>query len=151
MRFRRFQPNEDIDKLYPIRLAWEKDAQWKEFGFTPNAIRFLETLYYLTTEHVLFVMEDNEEIKGLMGLVLDQLSFADEILAEERFFYVLPESRGPNSVKFLKYVIQQAKDLGADQFCITASHVASNKSDKVAKLYERLGFKLYESTFIKEI
>lgn len=88
-------------------------------------------------------------IRGALAAARSIDPFTGEMQAYEMFWFVLPEHRGTPTVAvgLLKSYERWARDGG----CVRASmvHLHALQGDRLAALYERLGYKLMESAYLK--
>lgn len=122
----------------------------------PERLRFpfdAETVANLATsliDHVLLVADDGESLRGLVGLfVLPFMFNAGHTSAHEIVWWVDPEAQGSGVGKGLLAAIEPAcRAKGAE--AIYMVHLASSPP-QAAAIYERHGFVLTESSYVKRL
>lgn len=142
----------DLEDLIKIVTEWQDMANLYQFGMTGDVgkvVQFLQKLINVDNADVLLIEKDQKVI-GFMGIVKYVNLFSANIIAKENFWYVLKQYRGEGT-KLLKFAQQWAIDNHCDYLICTASGVASNHADAVAKIYDRHGFKKFETDYIMEV
>jgi len=93
---------------------------------------------------ILLYENDEGEVVGLLGFAVFPHYFTGQLTANEIMWYMLPEERaGGGALKLLWEAEKLAKKMGAIYMGFTAP------DEKVAKLYERFGYKQIEVSFMK--
>jgi len=143
----------DVSVLRPIAVAWSKEANCDAMGLDFDMEAHLKDLQELVDnpDSELFVLEDENSPVGYIGITKFKSPLGKQFIANEHYYYVLPEKRGVSSVSLLRAVEQWAKLKGCSHILMNASYLASDLHDKVCRLYESLGMKKFESTYIKEV
>lgn len=139
--------------LKDIALSWQKECNTQVFGIKEDMDEFFQDLQNLTgrNDSDLLVLAEGERIIGLIGLVIFKSPLSKQRMANEHYWYVLPEHRGISSLRLLKAAEKWAKDKGCSHLLMNASCLASDLHDSVCKLYERYGMKKFETVFIKRL
>ena len=145
---------DDVEALRPIVSSWKETAAKNEFGikvFDEN--KYLLDLCRMTMNprSDLLVLFDDIRPVGYLGLEYFDSPMGDQVIANEHYWYVLPESRGIGSMRLMKTAMQLAKLKGCSHLIMNASNLASDLHDKVCKLYEKMEMKKFETSFIKEL
>ena len=144
---------DNIESFMSVARKWFDEANKAAFGLNidMDAVIFdLARLISLPDCGVL-VLIDNEKVVGFYGVSISQSKFSKQRIAEERYYYVVPEKRGISSLRLLKAAESWAKNKGCSHFIIYASQVASDLHDRTCKLYEKLNMKQFETSYIKEL
>ncbi len=98
----------------------------------------------------IFVLCADTEVVGMFLCFVTPCFFSDVKQAVEIAWYVDPEYRGSKmAAKMLKIYEQWAKE--RDAVCVNLVNLDVLRGVKVAKLYERMGYKMVENTFMKEL
>ena len=142
----------DATILRPLVARWAKEAD-QSFGLSlviEYALADLQRMIQAPNADVLILIADNV-IAGFMGVQAFQSPTGPELVANEHYWFVAPEKRGRGSLRMIDAAKEWAKDRGCTHVLFNASYLAGKKADGVAKLYERLGMKPFERTFIAEI
>lgn len=144
------KPCRDINELYPIAQAWLEESKGGEFEIDCDIPLFLnDCLEMIKSEYSeIFIALKNGKIIGMMGVQIFRIPFSRKLAANEHYWYFLKEHRGVSSIRLLKYVMQLAKDKGCTHFMATASCLSSDLHDQVCAIYEELGMKKFETTYI---
>ena len=98
---------------------------------------------------LMFDVEMDSFIGGLGCLKAPDLHNG-EMIAVETFWYVVPEYRdSAHGIELLFAFEKWAKDNNCTKMAMI--HLADSSPERLKKLYERLGYKLLESHYIKEV
>jgi hypothetical protein len=137
--------------LRPLADEWAQEANGSEFGLLTSPDELLKDVDELTKgpDSVVLLLLKNAEVAGLIGIVLLKNPVGQERIANEHYWYCLPECRSLKSaLMMLEEAKKWAKLKGCSHFMMNASNLASSSHDKVCRLYERLGMKKFETTYI---
>ena len=140
----------NADILFPLMQSWKETCNDETFGLLANVewtIKHLDEIINRPGSAIFAMLDDNESAVGMIGVILFPSPISINIIAQEHFWYVMPEYRS-GGIRLFKTAIRWAKSQGASHFMSSASMLASNLHDKVCSLYERLGMKKYETTYI---
>ncbi len=122
--------------------GWGALAEW-DVG---SVIDLLERLI-VSPEGFLFVADDGE-VRGMAGGMVVPFCYNTAVLiGHEQFFWVEPEARGRDSLELFDALENAARDRGAQGFAMF--NIEGLKSDVLARLYRRRGYKAKENTFMK--
>jgi len=138
-------------QLLSLTREWEKEVDWS-LGFNPSPEFLAEELDKLVSDpdSDVIVLIDSE-IVGMLALTIQKYPISNEIVASERAWFVKAEKRGVGSIRLIREAEMWAKEKGCTHFLMYASNLASGLHDKVCRLYQRLGMKLFETSFVKEL
>jgi len=98
----------------------------------------------------LFVLRNDIQVVGIMGMTVFKNPFGWEKIGNEHYWFVLPEYRG-HSMKLFRAAKKWAKHMGCTFFMCNASNLASDMHDKICLIYEKMGMKKFETSYIKKI
>ena len=146
--------NGDVEALRPIAEAWQKEGLGNKFNLSMDVDEHLKDLNRMvcgTDSDLLVLFDANANPVGYMGLTTFTNPLGKEKIANEHYWYVLPEKRGIGSLRLFNRAIEWAKFTGCSHIIMNASKMASGLHDDICKLYEKLGMKKFETAFIKEI
>ncbi len=93
-----------------------------------------------------FVLERNDRIVGMLGVLAFPHWLSGEIVAEELFWWVDPDERGRGTA-LMERAEKWADTIGACHFQM----VAPVDADKLERVYGRKGFTPLERSFIKRL
>lgn len=96
---------------------------------------------------ILLIAEDDGYIVGIMGIIICEHWFSNEVIAQELFWYVLPEFRYGHGSDLLDIAEVKAKSLGAS----IISMVDLGESSPVSLFLKRRGYSIEEKTHIRRI
>ena len=143
----------DIETLRPIVESWQEIVIGNGFGIIADDVdKFLVGLKDMAdgTESDLLVLYDGKPI-GYIGLQYFMSPLGNQKMANEHFFFVIPEKRGLSSMRLLWDAKVLAHERGCSHFIMNASNLASDLHDKVCCFYKRLGMKKFETSYISEV
>ena len=146
--------NDDIETLRPIVESWQENVQDNDFGIIADDIdKYLTELgnMVLRPDADLIVLYDEETPVGYIGLRYFSSPLGSQMMAEEHYFYVIPEKRGLASMRLIKNAKTLAKMKGCSHRIMTASNLASDMHDKLCEFYEKSGMKKFETSYISEV
>ena len=140
--------------LLVIVRCWEAEAV-KGFGLKLDADHFLGHLGTLIdglNSDLLVWQEPGGFVMGFMGVHLLESPLSGELMVEEHMWYILPRYRSLAATRaFLAAAEAWGRERGARQFLLTSSHLANIDAGRVMRMYGRLGFKPFETVFIRPI
>lgn len=120
-------------------LRFRRESEYVDV-LAENAGKMAELALQLAKSGCVVVSERAGRIVGMLGYVIFPHFLSGELVAGEVFWWVEPEERG-EGVKLLRAAEARAKDFGA----VSMQMIAPN--DRVAGLYERLGYRRVETSF----
>lgn len=137
-----------IELLRPVAQAWSEEARGNSFSIDINVESHLADLSRLANSpSSLLLVLYNGKPSGYIGLEFWPNPLGNGLMASEKYWYVMPDSRGRDSIKLLKAAIEQAQQNGAGTVFFTASRMASDLHDKVCKIYEHFDMIPFETTY----
>ena len=116
----------------------------RNVGVNPMAMARTVGLLLASDMGAVFVVEQQDTVVGMIGLLLFENPITGELTASELFWWVEPEHRG-HGVRLLKRGEQWARASGAQKIHMIAPTPA------VGHLYERLGYGYLEAAYQKAI
>lgn len=146
--------NDDIETLRPIAESWQNEMRANDFGIIADDMnKYLLELGVMASSlnANLIVLYDEETPVGYLGLRYFSSPLGNQIMAEEHYFYVIPEKRGLASMRLIKNAKFIAKMKGCSHIILNASNLASDMHDKVCNFYEKSGMKKFETSYISEV
>lgn len=91
------------------------------------------------------IIDDDNGIKGILGLVFYQEPWTGEKVATEVCWY----SEGKNGGRMMKYAERLARRYGAKVMYV--QHLINDGFEKIAKFYDRNNFKITYCRYTKEL
>lgn len=145
--------NDDIETLRPIAESWFEFAKTNGFGLEISVDKHLIELSNIVSgiDSDLLVLCDDDIPIGYIGLRYFQSPLGNQKIAEEHYFYVVPEKRSLASMRLIKNAKYLAKLKECSHIIFNASNLASDLHEKICRVYEKLGMKLFETSFISEV
>lgn len=139
----------DIPAIVEMTKAFADDAGvTARFGFNPQDFsRYVATL--IDSSFWLVLVDNNHKGFFIGGVAPFCVTPTKKVLSEH-IWWVQPEARKTGlGLALLETAIKLAKDAGVDY--VTCGHLSNYKNKELNCLYQRLGFKPLETTYIKEI
>jgi len=93
------------------------------------------------------VYQDGLFVGGLGALITPDLNDGKKV-ATEAFWFVSPQYRGAG-IKLLLFFLNHAKEIGCERVIMV--HLFNSHSEKLAKLYQNLGFQPVETHYLKNL
>ena len=135
--------NDNIETLRPIVESWQKNVMTNEFGIIADDVnKYLAELHSIAfgQSSDLLVLYDRDEPVGYFGLRYFSSPLGEQVMANESFYYVLPEKRSISSLKLIKSAKMLAKMKGCSHLILNASNLASDSHEKLCRVYEKMNF-----------
>ena len=142
----------NVDSLLGLMDSWKHEAG-REFNidFDNNAnARHLAEMINGANSTVIGLM-DGDAVVGYMGICIFENPVGRGVMASEHFWYVLPEHRGIGAIRILEAGIEWAKARGCTHFIGNASRLAGELHDKICAIYEKMGFTLFETSYLCQL
>jgi len=146
--------SDDVRKLLPIIESWKEEAVTNDLGIAvEDTGKYLAELHDMAfgNNSNLLVLYDGDDPVGYLGLRYFISPLSQQKMANEHYYYVIPDKRGMASIRLLKDAKILAKIKGCSHIILNASNLASSLHDKVCEFYKRLGMKKFETSYIQEI
>ena len=145
--------NDEIESLRPIAESWQENVQDNEFGIITDVNKHLLELGVMAANDNsdLLVLYDGEIPIGYLGLQYFNSPLGNQRIANEHYFYVIPEKRGISSMRLIKNAKFLAKHKGCSHLILNASNLASDMHNKLCEFYEKTGMKKFETSYISEV
>lgn len=138
---------EEAARLLPCGRAF-----WKEAGFLGDLHeeRFVRAIASGISGgyRLVLVMEEGENLVATLGAVLAECDYTGDLLAIENFYYALPQARG-HAKAMMREFERLSKERGAKRIWMV--HLASLSPERMARWYERLGYRPREIAYEKAI
>ena len=141
------------EELRPIAEIWREENKALDWDIEVNVGEHLNDLQGLidSGESDLLVLSGAVPV-GYMGLTRFKNPIGTEFFANEHYFYIIPEKRGGmGAVRLIRAAKEWSKSKGCKFLLLNASNIASDLHDNVCKLYEKLGFRHFETTYVSGV
>jgi len=165
---------DDIEALKDIAFEWKHTCNGKVFGIDLRPETHFKDLADLIEDKSseLFLLLKKDRIIGYMGVVffdsplgnqkicsehywyvsgIFDSPLGNQKICSEHYWYVSGKNRGCGTMLLLRAIKNWAKEKGCSHLIMNASCLASNMHDKLCSFYEKIGFRKFETSFIKEI
>lgn len=127
---------------------WSETPLSKVSKFDPNVLIDFIRVSSISPESSIWVAEGENGVCGVVGGISYPLYFSGDIVVQELFWWVDPESRRTDAGKLLYRALEDwAKETGAVALSMIA--IENGKAQSVGKIYERLGFTATEHAYLK--
>jgi len=140
---------EDLETLIPLFKRFQEEfSPWEDFSEDKVKESFDQMIFSDLIPSLFAIAKTDEGLPGgfLIGVAVPSL-FSDEIQTQELAFFVVPEERKSKMAKNLLSTYQYwAKNVVKAEICSM-----SLIDERVGPLYERLGYKKAETSYIKRI
>jgi GNAT superfamily N-acetyltransferase len=144
------EPIRNIEVIRPLLDEWSNEADGEQFGVMADPdYAMAEMTKWIEQPGSDVLVAIHEEPVGFLALFIAPSSVGAQTIAVEKYWYVHP--RASCGVQLLDAAQVWAKDQGCRHLMMSASKLAGNMYAKVCRFYERRGFELVESSFIKEV
>lgn len=129
----------DVPRLVEMGRRFRSETGYAKH-LAENPAKMTELAQQLAAAGGLLVSERSGEIVGMIGFVIFPHFLSGETTAGEVFWWVEPEHRG-EGVKLLREAERYARARGATKIQMIAP------TDRVALLYQRLGYEFVEANY----
>ena len=100
------------------------------------------------TNMEIFISEKDDEVTGAIVCMVTEMYMSNTVIASDLAWFVSKDLRGsPSSIKLLKAFEDWGRSKGADYLGMADIEGISN----LCKLYNRLGYSVSETTYLKEV
>jgi GNAT superfamily N-acetyltransferase len=140
--------------LEQVIESWRDTCNADDFGMDMDVPTFIKSFQdiIISQDSILFGAIADNGIVGILGVFIFDSPIGKNLMANEHFWYVVPEHRkGTIGRRLVKKAIEWAKSKGCTHFVANASMLASNLHDNVCSFYKLIGMNKFESTYIMEI
>jgi GNAT superfamily N-acetyltransferase len=144
----------DLKYVAPIAIQWKNLCNGISMGIDVRFDNFMadvEALIRDNDKDLLLLLEDTGEVVGYMGITTFDNPLGNQKIANEHYWYVSESHRGRGSLLLVSAARKWAKEKGCSHLIMTASTLASDLHDRVCNLYEHLGLKKFETSYICSI
>ena len=133
----------DVTQLVEMGRRFIAESTYKQYLLeNPKQLRVLAEQIISNPNGVILVSEAEGKLTGMLALITFPHPFSGELVAGEVFWWVAPEAReGRTGLKLMRKAEKIAVELGARKMQMVAP------TERIARLYERLGYKKVESTY----
>jgi GNAT superfamily N-acetyltransferase len=145
--------NRPIEGLVHITEAWKDEQRGVDFGLKLVFDKQIEDLQNIVNSDSMdaLVLMDGDRAVGYLCLTVVFNRMGNERWAQELYWYTLKGFRSKGGKMMERAAEYWARDKGCTHLLLSASNLASSMHDRMCRFYELLGFKKFETTFIKEL
>lgn len=138
----------NIEPIVPLMKEWEKIAAGNDCNYEVS----FETVYedlratLQAIEGTILASSRDGEYTGFMVLLKMPSILGKQSIGVEKYWYGKRDG-----VALFKEAEKWCRENGCSHLVMCASRLASELHDKVCRFYEKMGMRLYESTYIMEV
>lgn len=131
---------QDIPALVSLGWLMHEESIYAPFDYdTEKVSKMIEALVTTRFGIALVAEQDGTVIGGMIGTVVEHW-FGSDTVASDLALFIDPQHRaGRTGLKLIKRYIETAQEKGASQIMLANS--TGYQSDRVANLFESMGFK----------
>lgn len=124
--------------LFKLAVLMHSETDFRHYHFNPRkALDGLGEWICRDAGRFMLVAEHDEVVIGMLGLVMRNTWFGEDIMASEELFYVHPEHRGTRAAYYLmEGFVALAHERGAHHL---RAGVATATGNAAERLYQRFG------------
>lgn len=138
---------DDLPRVVAMFARFVRESQYRQYiGNHPDHAARMMAQLIDREDWALFVVEQDDDVIGMLGLMLFDQPFSGERLATELFWWLDPEHRGHGGW-LLKRGEKWAKAHGATRI----SMMAPADKPRVAETYRRLGYAEVEHVYQRDL
>ena len=132
--------NKDLPMLIDMGAQMHKESGYSVIQYSREKIQGIFANAIILSDVLGLASEDDEGIYGLMLAAVSEHWCSTDRVAYDLALYVKPERRGGMAaIRMIRYYVRWAQERGAKMISLGTS--TGINSERVSKLYERLGFK----------
>jgi len=131
---------QDVPALVALGWLMHEESVYAPYSYDPEKVsKMIEALITTRFGIALVAEQDGAVIGGFIGTVVEHW-FGSDTVASDLALFIDPVYRaGRTGLKLIKRYIETATEKGASQIMLANS--TGYKSDRVARLFEAMGFK----------
>lgn len=140
------------EELRELVKCWRAEQNGDDFGLdlqVDNALVELEVWRQGEDTAIITQVVDGKIIGFLCIFCTDSL-LLNRRIAIEKYWFVMPDYR-MGGVKLLHEARKWAKQNNCTHLAMVASNLASDKYEGVSRMFEKMGMKLFETSYITEV
>lgn len=142
-----------LSDLAYLAERWKQECNGDDLGIEVEIDAFLFGIQEMIDDprSTVLVSKLNDTIIGLMGVQTFISPIGKQRIANEHYWYVLPEFRGSSGIRLIEAAREWAKVQRCSHFILNASTLSSNLHDRVCEICKRIGMQKFETSFIERI
>ena len=148
----RIEHTQDVKVIRPLGERWLSECNAKDFGLEVSIDDVRKDIedWIGTFPGTIILAYDGVELVGFMPVFAVKSFLGPQTLALEKYWYA---SKGHYAAGPLMLVEAKrwAKLNNCSHLLMSASNLASGMHDKCCKFYERIGMKVFETSYVMEI
>jgi hypothetical protein len=144
-----------LSDLHELAERWKAECNGDSMGIETSVDSFLLGIQEMmdNSYSMVLVAKDGQKgtIVGLIGIQAFHSPIGSQRIANEHFWYVLPEYRGSMGIRLIEAARKWAETQRCSHFILNASRLSSDLHDRVCNLCERMGMQKFETSYIERI
>jgi len=141
---------EDVIDLTILGKQFVKESQNELLGWNSTKVHYSLLDAIDRDDFAVLVLEHKTEVVGMFIGFIAPCFFSDSLQAAEIVWYIDPKHRGSRIAYEMIDLFEEWAGF-REAVCTNLMNLNVLKGDKVAKLYGRMGYKMVENTFTKEL
>lgn len=139
----------DLPKVARLGAEFHAKAGWDEIAYSEDDCLTSLTRFLETGSFVGLVADDGHIVGMIAGLISPVYFNYSHISGEELFWYVADDAPQMTGIKLLKAMESEARAHGCRSWQMKS--LARLGGERMVQLYERMGYRRSESSFLKEL
>lgn len=138
---------EELDDLVDLAEKFYASSEFLN-GFKKNVAKKSWVHFIDTGIGVIFGLKEDNELHGMLGAIKSIDAHTGDFIAVELFWFVSEEKRG-EGLKLIKAYEKWALEQKCKRIAI--GHLQDLMPARLEKIYNKLGYKLAEKSYVKEV
>lgn len=140
---------DDVPEVARLGALFHAKAGWDEIAYSVDDCADSLTKFMQSSSFVGLVADDGHIVGMLAGLISPVYFNYSHISGEELFWYVADDAPQMTGMKLLKAMESEVRALGCRSWQMKS--LARLGGERMVRLYERMGYRQAESSFLKEL
>lgn len=140
---------DDVPAVAALGAEFHAKAGWDEFAYVEADCAASLTTFMETGSFIGLVADDGHIVGMIGGLVSPVYFNYSHKSGEELFWYAAPCAPQMTGIKLLKAMEREARAHGCGSWQMKS--LARLGGERMVQLYERMGYRRAESSFLKEL
>ena len=142
----------ETEELRELIKSWHSEQNGSDFGLdlqVDSALYELDEWRKGEETAIIIQVVDGKVVGFLCVFCVDSL-FVGRKVAIEKYWFVMPDHRMAG-VKLLHEARKWAKENNCTHLIMIASNLASDMYETVSRIFEKMGMKVFETSYITEV
>jgi len=148
----RIEHTKDIQVLRPLAEHWLSECNAYDLGLVVSMADIQKDLedWMGTFPGTIILVYDGVELVGFMPVFAVKCFLGPQTIVIEKYWYASKSHHVAGPMMFVE-ACRWAKENKCSHLLMSASNLASGMHDKCCKFYERMGMKVFETSYVMEI